>query len=74
MIRDAKDADAAHPRADVGTFLRISNSHFTLLPDIVLENPLPSEISVPDPLLLRYFSTLIEYLPLAQRDAVRRHS
>lgn len=46
------------------TLLRINNASIAPLPDLMLENPLPPNLVVLEPLHLKGFANILGYLPL----------
>lgn len=66
LLQSQADADenSDHRKAPLETLLRVKNSELPLLPDLMLENPLPSNLVVPEPLILKYFQTFVGDLQL----------
>lgn len=69
--RGDDDFDAPHPRVNIDTLLRICNAKLPPLPDTLDVHPLPPDISVPEPQILRYLSTFVDEFPMTHLDDVR---
>lgn len=69
--RSAIRANAPDPRVDAASLFLIDvHAHFPGLPALITEHPLPPDVAVPEPLLLRYFATYVDTLPADQRPSV----
>lgn len=56
------DVAPAHSHL-LGEILRLPAAEFTTLPSVVLDNPLPTHLPVPEPMLLQLFPTYLSDMP-----------
>lgn len=64
MSQALADEHSHHPSCELGTLLRVNFMELPLVPDIMIENPLPPKLVVPEPLILKCFPNFVEDLPL----------
>lgn len=64
-------AKSSHPRVGFDTLIKIENARLLPILALLLANPLPVDISVTEPLLLRYFPLKLDYFTVDQLTAVQ---
>lgn len=72
--RSAHSDVSTHLRIKTTTLLQISSSNLPHVPEIFSDEPLPPDMCVSEPLIIRYFSIFVADIPVEQRvHSVQRY-
>lgn len=61
-------ANLRYPKHFLETLIRVQLSRRTTVPPVMLNNPLPPNRAVPEPMWIRFFPEFVEALPILERD------
>lgn len=71
--RASSDEHCHHSRCNLVTLLCVNNNELPPAPNDMHENPLPPNLAVSEPVILKYFSTFLGDFPLLERAEAQLH-
>lgn len=59
-------ADSRHPQFELISLINVRSGHLLALPTMFIDYPIPPDVCVTDPGILRFFPTFVKDLPAGQ--------